>query len=312
MTQQLNDLKHKELTELKYTGTLDHKEFLWLGHHGCTTGTLNDRWKCYFKAQGLTGTYNEMLFDYLTSKGCMQKQLNDKLYCSLKAGTFYGLSPNPRVLSSIIDPSDEHSIIITWDRPVEMTCDVKTQFDVSIVGKVTHQPHEVTLDAIDHITMKLTMTASFAYGDIVTWTYDDSGHCIIQEIASPNGAVLSQTSPVSNNIKLITADAVVLEAFVEDGVPYTIIARYDVELTLELPFDKHAILVHVNGLSRHVTGVGLSPVDPTELEINIQPHIATGDKITFQYNASVDDGLYDAISYYPVDDTINVVENKLT
>jgi len=308
---QINDLKYRELDELKYSGTLDHKEWLWLGHHGCTTGTLNDRWRCYFKAQGLTGTYNEMLFDYLTSKGCTQKQLNDKLHCSLEAGTFYGLSPNPRVLSSTIDPSDEHSIILVFDRPVEMTCDVKTQFDVLVAGSTTHQPHAVTLDATDHVTMKLTMTSTFSYGDVVTWTYDDSGHCIIQEIAAPNGVMLSQTSPVINNIKMLLADAIVLEAFVEDGVPYTIIARYDVDLTLESPFNKKAMLVSVNGLSRQITGVGLSPVDPTELEITVQPHVAVGDKITFQYNASIDDGLYDSISYYPVDDTVNVVENRL-
>jgi len=97
MTQQLNDLKNKELYDLGYRGTFNDKESAWLSDQGCDIGQLMDRWSCYLKAQGYTGASNDMLWDYLGDKGCLQDTLMDRLMCSVGDDSFY-ISPYSKYL----------------------------------------------------------------------------------------------------------------------------------------------------------------------------------------------------------------------
>ncbi len=108
----------------------------------------------------------------------------------------------PKVRQSTIGNVQPDGITVIWDRPMEMTCDVKSQINVLVNGN----PITVT-DILFHPTdkgvMGIIVTPPFHIGESVTWAYSDSGSCDLQEIAAPNTEADNQTYGVFNDLHTV-------------------------------------------------------------------------------------------------------------
>ena len=106
----------------------------------------------------------------------------------------------PTVHSSIIGDTSPDSILVQWDRPMRVSCDIIDQINVIIDGAPAVHPDHVAFDISYPSTMGIVMAAPFAPGQVITWSYDDTGLCELQEIALPNTEADNQTYAVNNNL----------------------------------------------------------------------------------------------------------------
>jgi len=116
-----------------------------------------------------------------------------------KAGpTSYPTTGIPMVISSIIRADQPEGIRVKWDRPMMMTCDIKNQIKV-IHGAVETAPTSVIFSP-DKTEMGIVMALPFTVGEVVTWAYDDTGSCILQQVEVPNTEADNQTYVVENQV----------------------------------------------------------------------------------------------------------------
>lgn len=108
------------------------------------------------------------------------------------------------------------------------------------------------------------------------------------------------------------SDAIAFEVYVEDGVPGTIVCVYNDDMAVATPFNLNAITVLVNGSRVTVQGFGLSPVDPSNVEITFTPPVKAKDVISFQYDCRVDPGFTDDNQNLPVNYALNSVHNQIS
>ena len=117
----------------------------------------------------------------------------------------------PAVVSSVISATQADGILVKWDRSMMMTCDVKAQIKVIIDGATEVMPDSIAFNPADRSEMGLIMATHFTVGQVVTWAYDDTGACDLQEIAAPNTEADNQTYSVLNGVGQvnlsITADS---------------------------------------------------------------------------------------------------------
>ncbi len=115
----------------------------------------------------------------------------------------------PVVVQSTIGDVQHDGITVIWDRPMSVTCDVKSQINVLVDGN----PTTVT-DVVFHPSSKSTMgilvTPDFEVGQSVTWAYDDTGGCILQQIEPPNTEADGNTNVVYNDLLSMTADSTLI------------------------------------------------------------------------------------------------------
>ena len=111
----------------------------------------------------------------------------------------------PRVIISIVDDLQKDGILVHWDREMKMTCDAVAQISVIVDGGAPIQPSSITFHPTDKTVMGLVMPTIFTAGQVITWAYDDTGGCDIQQIAAPNTEADNQTYGVSNNLTAATA-----------------------------------------------------------------------------------------------------------
>ena len=108
------------------------------------------------------------------------------------------LPPVPVVEVSTIANLETDAIRVTWDRPMEATGDIRTQLAIVVNGGAAIYPDDVSFSVN---VMVLVITGTFASGDVVTWSYDDSGANTLQEIAAPNAEAGIQENVVINSVQ---------------------------------------------------------------------------------------------------------------
>jgi len=108
----------------------------------------------------------------------------------------------PQVISSIIRSDQPEGIRVKWDRPMMMTCDVKSQIKV-IHGAVETAPTSVIFSP-DKTEMGIVMAAPFTSVEVVTWAYDDTGGCDLHQVEAPNTEADNQTYNVLNQSQGVT------------------------------------------------------------------------------------------------------------
>jgi len=108
----------------------------------------------------------------------------------------------PKVLRSEILPDTPDGIKVTWDRPMMMTCDIKNQIKV-IHGAVETAPTSVIFSP-DKTEMGIVMDLPFTPGEVVTWAYDNTGGCDLQQVEVPNTEADNQTYNVLNQAQGVT------------------------------------------------------------------------------------------------------------
>jgi len=133
---------------------------------------------------------------------------------SLVGGGHAALPVVPKVNTSTIRASSPDGIYVVWDRPMHMTCDITSQITVTVDG--TSRPvARVEFDVHNPSQMAILMGTNFKHGEVVTWAYDDTGSCDLQEVAPPNTEADNQTYGVANNIVAptrVTADSTAVSA----------------------------------------------------------------------------------------------------
>ena len=110
------------------------------------------------------------------------------------------LPPVPRVITSEIKQNHPDGILVIFDRPMMMTCDIKGQINVIIDGGAAVHPKSIEFHPNYPTQMAIVMNDQFAAGQTVTWAYDDSGACELQETAPPNTEADNQTYAVNNQL----------------------------------------------------------------------------------------------------------------
>ena len=91
----------------------------------------------------------------------------------------------PQVTGSVISPIQASKIFVKWDRPMEMTCDIKDQIHVVINSGAPALPTGIVFNG-DNTEMGIVMAANFQTGDAVDWSYDPAGTCDLIQTAFPN------------------------------------------------------------------------------------------------------------------------------
>lgn len=104
----------------------------------------------------------------------------------------------PVVARSNIRADAPDGILVTWDRPMMMSCDIKDQISVVIDGAAAIHPTSIEFHPHNLAKMGIVMAVPFTPGQVVTWSYNDSGSCDLQEIAAPNTEADNQTYAVNN------------------------------------------------------------------------------------------------------------------
>jgi len=108
------------------------------------------------------------------------------------------------------------------------------------------------------------------------------------------------------------SDSVIFEANIEDGVPGTIVAVYNDDLSITPGIDISAFTVKVNGANVVIDGVSIDPVFFDNLLIEFHPPVVHGDFITYQYDARIDPGFMDDVENKPINNVINGVTNLVS
>ncbi len=104
----------------------------------------------------------------------------------------------PQVLSSEVQLGTQaDGILVTWDQEMMNTCDPSAQINVIIDGAAPVHPVHVVFHPHDRFQMAIVMSKPFVAGQVVTWAYDDSGHCDIQTIDTPHKEIENQTYGVT-------------------------------------------------------------------------------------------------------------------
>ena len=67
-------------------------------------------------------------------------------------------------------------------------------------GKSPVNPISVSFDSVDKSLLILVLGTPFIAGQTVTWNYDSSGTCNLQEISTPNTKADSQVYNVNNKL----------------------------------------------------------------------------------------------------------------
>ena len=115
----------------------------------------------------------------------------------------------PKVRSSTISASDSDGILVKFDRPMTVTCEIASQVSVIVDGAAPIHPDHTVFNQSDPSEIGFIFGTNFQHGQVVTWAYDDSGACDLKEAAAPNTEAENQTYAVYNQIP----DQVILRAF---------------------------------------------------------------------------------------------------
>ena len=91
-------------------------------------------------------------------------------------------------------------ITVTFDREMTMNCDAKDKIGVIVDGGAPVNPIVLTFHPTDKAILGMQMQTPFAFGQVITWAYNDTGPCFLQEYAAPNTGLENQTFGVSNLI----------------------------------------------------------------------------------------------------------------
>jgi len=121
----------------------------------------------------------------------------------------------PAPKSSVISSAQPDGILVTWNRPMMATCDIKNQIKVIIDGNLETAPVSVEFHPNDKTQMGIVMATPFTPGQTVTWAYDDTGPCDIQTIDTPHVEADNQTYTVANVLQVTltpTADSTTITA----------------------------------------------------------------------------------------------------
>jgi len=115
----------------------------------------------------------------------------------------------PKVVSSTLIESQADGIMVKWDRPMMVTCEIASQVSVIVDGAAPTHPDHTVFNQVDPSEIGFIFGAPFLHGQVVTWAYDDSGACDLKEASPPNTEAENQTYAVYNQIP----DQVILRAF---------------------------------------------------------------------------------------------------
>jgi len=116
-------------------------------------------------------------------------------------GPFGKDNNEPKPKSSIIYLSQINKIIVLWNTPMTMICDIKDQINVIIDGAAPVHPISVIFDPSNPYQMEIVMATPFLIGHIVTWTYDNTGICNLQQTLPPNTEADNKSHLVANQLK---------------------------------------------------------------------------------------------------------------
>lgn len=127
------------------------------------------------------------------------------------------------------------------------------------------------------------------------------------------GGTKSATAHTPPHAKIFPdmSDSAAFEAFIEDGVPGTILIVYNDALSVGAHIDLTAFIVLVSGNRVTVTGVGVSPMADDNFEIEFTPPAVHGDVVTFQYDCRIDPSFQDAVQNKPIDFALNPIQNQI-
>ena len=126
--------------------------------------------------------------------------LDLRLMCAGGGGAGGPLHPVPKVIASTIRANQLNGIHAHWDRPMAMSCDIKSQISVT-AGGVAVLVQRVEFNHFDESQMSIIVGEVFQPGQVVTWAYDDSGACDLHGLDPPNDKAVSQTYSVVNNLE---------------------------------------------------------------------------------------------------------------
>ena len=114
----------------------------------------------------------------------------------------------PKVRSSTIPETEPDGILVKFDRPMVVTCDIAAQVNVIIDGAAPIHPDHTVFNQSDLSEIGFIFGTDFTPGQVVTWAYDDSGACDLKEADPPNTEAENQTYTVNNHVALVmTADS---------------------------------------------------------------------------------------------------------
>ena len=94
------------------------------------------------------------------------------------------LSLDPKVYFSRVTPLNVNAIIATFNKSMEMTCDIKNQINVVIDGAPPIHPVSANFVSGSTSKIEILMATPFLSGQVVSWSYDDTGSCQLREAAT--------------------------------------------------------------------------------------------------------------------------------
>jgi len=109
-------------------------------------------------------------------------------------------SLNPKVYFSLVTLLNINAIIITFNKAMEITCDIADHINVVIDGAAPIHPISVKFITGSTDKVELLMAIPFLSGQIITWSYDNSGACNLQEIIIPNTEIDILNHKVTNKL----------------------------------------------------------------------------------------------------------------
>lgn len=163
-----------------------------------------------------------------------------------------GLPLVPVVRASRITVTQPDGITVQWDRPMMMTCDAKAQITVLADGNPV-VVHSIAFHPTDKSIMGIIVGGDFTAGQVVTWAYDDSGACDIQEIDPPQTEADNQTYAVNNALPapfITTWRTTAADEPITFPADAETVNRYDVDWGDGTPVEKD-----LSGIHSHVYAV---------------------------------------------------------
>jgi len=225
--------------------------------------------------------------------------LNPRWWDRLNPGGSTTPTGVPNVLSSVISPDKPDEIIVMFDRDMEMSCNIYQDVTVKINGGAGVNPQTTAFDVTDLKKLYIVMASPFSAGDTVTWAYDDTGSCTMNQVADPKTEADNQTYDVDNQLTVTAPppDVHISKAYTTtDGAEIIFETDGDVEYT----FGALEFTVKYNGVIKQYAGINL--VSSTKFAIQMVDASVATDVITLSYSSPANN--LEDFTDYPVENKV--------
>lgn len=220
--------------------------------------------------------------------GCIypviSKTLSGTISVPLLHPGFGGIAPEPeeipQVVSSIIHSTKPGRVTVTFDRPMMMGCDAKSQVTL-LADTAPVVIHSIEFHPADKSIMEIIVGNNFLADQVVTWQYA-TGACMIQGLEEPQTEMDLLVHDVDNQLQQLPLVPVVQSSIITVTEPDRITVQWDRPMMMGCDAKSQVTLL-ADAAPVIVHSIEFQPSDKSIMRIIVGSPFVAGQVVTWQY-----------------------------